>query len=122
MEQILIKPLTDLPDGVIGFEVSGEIRPEDFRDVVLTAINRAAEKGKIRLLIVIPEWEGMSGGAMWEDLKAGVNHFTDWKRIALVSDVDWMKNLASVFGWMTPGEVKNFPLSQRDDAIRWVAT
>jgi hypothetical protein len=26
-----------------------------------------------------------------------------------------------MFGWMTPGEVKTFPLAERDAAIRWVA-
>jgi hypothetical protein len=26
-----------------------------------------------------------------------------------------------LFGWMTPGEVRHFPLAQRDEAIAWAA-
>ena len=32
----------------------------------------------------------MSGGAIWQDLKVGIEHFRMWKRIALVTDIDWM--------------------------------
>ena len=42
-----------------------------------------------------------------------------WERIALVTDVEWIIHATSVFGWMTPGELKHFPVSQRGDAISW---
>ena len=31
-----------------------------------------------------------------------------------VTDVDWMRHGVDWFGWMTPGEVKHFPLAERD--------
>ena len=63
----------------------------------------------------------MSGGALWQDLKLGVEHLRAWKRIALVTDIEWMAHLTDLFGWMTPGETKVFPLARRDEAIQWVA-
>ena len=118
----MIQELSDLPEGVIGFEASGKIRAEDYRDVVLPALERAAAAGEVRFVIVIPDFDGMSGGALWQDLKVGVEHFRAWKRIALVTDIDWMKHMTSLFGWMTPGEVKTFPLAQRDEAVEWAAS
>jgi hypothetical protein len=41
--------------------------------------------------------------------------------IALVTDIEWMGHMTTLFGWMTPGEVRHFPLAQRDDAIAWAA-
>jgi hypothetical protein len=117
----MIKELSDLPAGVIGFEVSGKVRAEDYRDVVLPALQRAAAAGEIRFVVVIPEFHGMSGGALWQDLQAGVEHFRAWKRIALVTDIEWMTYMTTLFGWMTPGEVRHFPLAQRDEAIAWAA-
>ena len=117
----MITELSDMPAGVIGFETSGKIRAEDYRDVVLPAIERAAKTGEVRFLIVMPKFEGMSGGAVWHDLKVGIEHFGAWKRIALVTDVDWMAHMTSFFGWMTPGETKTFTLAERDQAIAWVA-
>jgi hypothetical protein len=117
----MIKELDGMPAGVIGFEATGTLRAEDYRDVVLPALQRAAAEGEIRFVIVIPEFRGMSGGAVWQDLKVGVEHLRAWKRIALVTDIDWMTQMTTLFGWMTPGEVRTFQLAQRDEAIAWAA-
>jgi len=115
----MIEELSDLPAGVIGFEVSGRIRAEDYRDVVLPTLERAAASGEVRFVIVMRDFDGMSGGAVWQDLKVGIEHFRAWKRIALVTDITWMRDLTSLFGWMTPGETRTFALAQRDEAIEW---
>jgi hypothetical protein len=117
----MIKELEDLPAGVIGFEVTDKVRAEDYRDVVLPALARAAAGGEVRFVVVIPEFQGMSGSAVWEDLKVGIENLKAWKRIALVTDIEWMVYLTMLFGWMTPGEVRHFPLAQRTDAIAWAA-
>lgn len=117
----MIKLLEDMPAGVVGFEASGMLHATDYRDVVLPALERAGESGEIRFVIVIPDFKGLSGGALWEDLKIGFQHLRSWKRIALITDIEWMTYATMLFGWMTPGEVKAFGLAARDDAIAWVA-
>ena len=117
----MMKELSDLPTGVIGFEASGRIRAEDYRDMVLPALERAAAAGEVRFVIVMRDFDGMSGGAVWQDLKVGFEHLRAWKRVALVTDIAWMRDLTSLFGWMTPGEVKTFSLAQQDEAIAWAA-
>jgi hypothetical protein len=117
----VIKELSELPPGIIGFEVTRKVQAEDFRDIVLPAFERAAKVGNFRAVIVVPEFEGMSGGALWQDLKLGIPHLRDWKRIALVTDIDWMTHLTQMFGWMTPGDAKIFSLKERTEAIEWVA-
>jgi len=117
----MISELSGVPAGVIGFEASGKLRAEDYRDVVLPALERAAAAGDIRFVIVMRDFGGMSGGALWQDLKVGIEHLRAWKRIALVTDIEWMTHLTALFGWMTPGETKTFPLAERDEAIRWAA-
>jgi hypothetical protein len=117
----MIKELDGMPAGVIGFETTGTLRAEDYRDVVLPALERAAAGGDVRFVVVIPEFHGMSGGAVWQDLRMGIEHLRAWKRIALVTDIKWMGDMTAMFGWMTPGEVRHFPLAQRDEAIAWAA-
>jgi SpoIIAA-like len=117
----VIGQLHGLPPGVIGFEATGKIAAEDYRDVVLPALEQAAQAGDIRFLIVISDFEGISGGALWQDLKIGVEHLHGWKRIALVTDIAWMSHLTDLFGWMTPGETKTFRLDERDQAVEWVS-
>ena len=117
----MIKELADLPPGVVGFELGGTLTAEEYRDVVLSALQRAYASDEYRFVIVIPEFGGMTGGALWQDLKVGVEHLHAWKRIALVTDIDWMRHVTTLFGWMTPGEVEVFPLAQREQAIAWAA-
>jgi hypothetical protein len=117
----MIKELNDMPAGVIGFEASGKLHAEDYRDVVLPALGRAAAAGEVRFVIVMRDFGGMSGGALWQDLKVGIEHLRAWKRIAVVTDIDWVSHMTSLFGWMTPGEVKTFPIAQQAEAVEWVA-
>jgi hypothetical protein len=72
-------------------------------------------------MIVLSDFAGVTGGAMWQDMKLGAEHLTGWKRIAVVSDESWVTHLANLFGWMAPGEMETFPLAERDAAIAWVA-
>lgn len=115
----MITPLDDLPAGVIGFDASGQLAAEDYRDVLLPAIQQAAAAGEVRFVIVIHDFDGLTGGALWQDLKMGVEHLRAWKRIALVTDIGWMGHLTDLFGWMTPGEMKTFPLDEREAAVAW---
>ena len=118
----MIEQLDQLPDNVLGFTARGEIQASDYRDVLLPAIRQVLERGDdLRVVLVFDRWDGMSGGAMWQDLKMGAGHLTRWKRIALVTDVDWMARVTHLFGWMTPGELEHFPLAERDAAVAWAA-
>jgi SpoIIAA-like len=117
----MITELDDMPPGTIGFEVNGKLRAEDYRDVVLPALERAAATGEVRFMIVMPTFDGMSGGAVWQDLKVGIEHLRAWKRIALVTDIPWVTHLTALFGWMTPGEVRTFSVAERDAATTWLA-
>ena len=111
-----------LPDGVIGFDAKGKIHASDYTDVLLPAITGVLDSGEdIRIVLVFETFDGLSGGALWQDMKMGVEHLTRWKRIALVTDIEWMSNVAAMFGWMTPGEMKRFSLADRSEAISWAA-
>ena len=79
---------------------------------------------QMRAVSVVPDRRRVTfeGGALWQDLKMGVEHLRAWKRIALVTDIEWMSHLTSLFGWMTPGDTRVFGLEQRDAAVAWAAS
>ena len=116
----MITELSGMPEGVIGFEASGKIAAEDYRDVVLPALEKAATAGDVRFVIVFSDFDGMTGGALWQDLKMGVRDWNAWERIALVTDHAWMRDGLSIFSWAVPGEAKAFPVSDHAAAIEWL--
>jgi hypothetical protein len=118
----MFRPLSDLPPGVVGFEAEGEIHAEDYTSTLVPAVEQQiAEHDGVRIVLVFPDFGGYSGGAAWQDLKMGTEHLTKWKRIALVTDVEWMLHMVHLFGWMTPGDVRTFPMTDCDAAIAWAA-
>ncbi len=117
----MISEIADLPAGVIGFIVGGTVVAEDYAEVILPALARAAQAGEVRFVIEISSFDGMTPAALWDDLKVGVEYLRAWKRVALVTDIEWMWHLTAMFGWMTPGQVKVFSASERAAAIAWVA-
>jgi hypothetical protein len=118
----MIEQLTDLPDGVIGFEAVGEVHADDYRDVLIPAVDAAAATGEVRIVYVLGDrFSGYSSGAAWQDAKLGTQHMKAWKKAAVVTDVDWLTHLASMFGWMIPGEFHHYRLAEREAAIAWAA-
>jgi hypothetical protein len=119
----MLEPIENLPAGVIGFRSNGQVTASDYTDVLKPAVDAVLARGDdVRIVIEFGDWSGMSGGAMWEDLKMGIERFTKWKRIALVTDIDWMRHATSLFGWMMPGDVKTFSTADRDAAVLWAAS
>ena len=55
----MIKELSDMPSGVIGFEASGKMRAEDYRDVVLPALERAAAAGEVKTFPLAQQGEAI---------------------------------------------------------------
>jgi hypothetical protein len=117
----------DMPDGVLGFDISDEVTRADYDDVLMPPIEAVIEGGgKVRALIQIgPDFEGYEAGAVWEDLKAGgkwgIGRHSSWERIALVTDSRKLRALGSAFGWMSPGEVEIFKLDELEAAKTWTA-
>jgi hypothetical protein len=119
----MLEALTGLPNNVVGFEAVGEIHSDDYKTTLLPAIEAAADAGPIRFVYVVGDrFEGYSTGASWQDAKLGMQHHGKWHRFAVVTNVDWVRHLANAFGWMMPGDFKQFELDQRDAAITWTAT
>jgi hypothetical protein len=116
----MLEPITGLPDGVIGFEAVGEVRSDDYTDTLIPAIE--ALDGPVRLVYVLGDrFTGYSAGATWHDAKLGLDHHGKWRRAAVVTDAEWVRNLGHLFGWMIPGKFEVFRLDERDAAVAWVA-
>ena len=119
----MMRLLEDMPAGVVGVAASGTLSSADYTDVLGPALKQTIdENGAIRVVLVFDgEFSGMQPGAMWQDLRTGVQEWTSWERVALVTDHGWMRDALRLFAWAVPGEVKAFPLAERNAAVAWAA-
>ena len=118
----MIELISDLQDNVVGFTAKGEVTADDYELVLIPTVEtKLKEHNKIRLLYHLgPDFTGYSTGAMWDDTKVGLHHITAWEKIAVVSDVDWIRGATKFFGFAMPGHVKVFSNNQLSDpAMKW---
>ena len=112
-----------MPAGVLGLEAIDDVEEEDYRDVLVPAVNAAiAEHGKVRLVYVLgPEFDEYEEEAVWEDLKLGARHPASFERIAIVTDARWAGPAIKIFSVLWPGQARAFPLADLEAAKRWAA-
>lgn len=118
----MIEIIPDLPDNVLGFTAKGEVTAEDYESVLIPAVEtKLKQHDKIRLLYHIgPDFTGFSAHAMWDDAKVGLHHMTAWEKIALVTDVKWMRGSVKIFGFAMHGHLKVFSNNQLSEAKEWL--
>lgn len=101
----MIRIIERMPAGTIGVEAVGKVTEDDYRDVLVPAISAAVERNDVRLLYVLgTEFDSYAPGAVWADTKLWAGHLGAWKKVAIVSDADWLEHGAKVFGCLARSE------------------
>lgn len=89
------------------------------------ALREGVESGEMRLLFVMPDFDGLEPGAMVEDVQTGLRTWARdhaaWKRFAFVTDVEWLAKSMRAFAWLAPGEARVYGLGELDAAREWVS-
>lgn len=121
----MIELMQDVPEGVIGIRVSGRLGGDELREV-RPAVEELVKTGEIRIIEVIePDYEGFGPGGLVEDIKLGLGtvlpHHSAFKRIAVVSDKEWVAHTLHALAWLVPGELALFGLDELERAKQWAA-
>ena len=122
----MIEMLGDLPAGVLGFRGSGKISGAEYREMMAPIYEELERGGPVNLLFVVADdFSGLEGAALWEDVKAGgsvgLKHRSAWRRMAVVTDKDWIRHGAAAAGWLAPGELRIFAPGDEAEAAAWLA-
>ncbi len=105
----------------VGFLCSGRVTKRDYKTVLLPAVQAAlAAHPRIRVYYETTGEFSLDAGAVWEDLKLGIEHVTRYERLAVVSDVGWLRHAVRTFSFLMPGRVRLFPGAQAALARAWV--
>ena len=121
----MIDVLPDMPEGVTGIRVSGRLRGDDLRKFK-PVMEKLMNAGEIRIVEVIAsDYDGFGPGGLVEDLKVGFGalfqHHSAFKRIAVVTDKQWVAHTLHALAWMVPGEFALFGLDELERAKVWAA-
>jgi hypothetical protein len=121
----MIEVLQDMPPGVAGIRVSGKVSGDDI-SAFKPEMEKMLDSNELRFVEVIADdYAGFGPGGLIEDLKQGfgvlIQHHSAFKRIAVVTDKEWVAHTMHAVGWMVPGEVEVFGLADLERAKQWAA-
>lgn len=118
----MIERITGLPPHVLGFSANGNVSAHDYETVLIPAVEAAFEKHeKVRLLYHLGRaFSGFDFGAMLDDARLGLSHLRGWERIAIVTDIGWIRMAMRAFAPAMPGEIRVFANAQMEEARRWL--
>lgn len=120
----MLTPIENLPPHVFGVKASGEVTADDLKNVLLPGLKQLAENYHeiYYLLVLDTKVENFTAGAWLQDAKAGLQHLTQWKKMAIVSDQKAVENFTDAFSYISPGEAKGFSHDELEAAITWVSS
>jgi len=109
-------------DGKLFVELalSGELAHEDY-ELFVPMIDKAMKETpdiKMDMLVDMRDLQGWKPRAAWDDFKFGLNHRSDFKKLAIVGNARWQKLSAELSNLILSGETRYF--ETRDAAMTWL--
>ncbi len=120
----MVEEMEGLVDGVIGFSVTGKLKAEDYEQLIIPTVEAAlATRDKVSLLCELDDgFEGMELKAAWDDAKLGLLHPFSWSKIALVTNITWVRTTVRSLGFLMPAQVRLFDADELSAARDWVSS
>lgn len=119
----MIELIENLPDGTLGFRCSGQLSGDDMLRLVIPSLESALlEHERIKGLVVFEaDFSGLSLEAAWDDARFGLRHWDGFERLAVVTDLAWLRQAMRALALLLPCPVHLFPLAEADNARRWLS-
>jgi hypothetical protein len=118
----MMELMKGLPDNVIGVVGSESITADDYEDVMIPAIHEKLKNyKKIRMLYQLNEkYTHYELGAFLEDAKVTWHTFS-FEKVAVVSDVHWIRYSANLYRLFMPMPIKVFSNNEIEKAKEWIS-
>jgi len=115
----MISLIEGLSDDVVGILATGRVTKSECDRVLIPAVQKTLSRHeKIRLYY---ELSSRFPGAGWDDLRVGVEALPQWERIAVVTDVSWIRHTVNALRFLIPGDIRVFATVRAQEGREWIA-
>jgi SpoIIAA-like len=114
----MIELIADLPRNVVGISVKGRVTKQECHEILTPAVRESLKwREKSRLYY---ELGSRFPGAGWDDLDLGFEHASRCERIAIVTDIAWVRLTIKAIRFLIPGEIRVFTTIEAPEARAWI--
>jgi hypothetical protein len=114
----MIDLIDGLPRNVVGIAVRGRVTKEECGQTLAPAIEKSLRwRDTVRLYY---ELGSRFPGSGWDDLDIGFEHAARCERIAIVTDIAWVRLTVKAIRFLIPGEIRVFATEEAAEARLWI--
>ena len=97
-------------DFFLTLKLSGKLSHEDYEKItpMLDSALMEVKQPHIKALVDVTELKGWELRAAWDDFKLGLNHGTQFVKIAIYGNQNWLEMATKIGSWFVSGEAKYF--------------
>jgi hypothetical protein len=119
-ERPMMQIVEGLPDNVVGIVTKGRVTNQDCNKILKPLMETSLKRHeKVRLYYEIGS---RFPGAAWEDLRLSIEKVPQWERVAVVTDVGWVRHTVNALRFLIPGEVRVYPTNQAYQGCAWISS
>jgi hypothetical protein len=107
-----------IPDLVSLFSSSAAGRQIAYLLVGLAFLEIRNQGAQLRIPRI--EGEQLAGVAEWDELDLGLEHTSRCERVAIVTDIGWVRLTVKALRFLIPSEIRVFPTDQADEGRAWI--
>lgn len=118
----MIEFMPESAGNIIGIRASGRLTEADYKNALIPRlVTLFQQHGKLRVLFFMDEsFDGWDLKAAWDDASLGLQHRTDFEKIAVVGGPAWVEWCIKLAGFLMKGEIQTFRRDQLMAAREWV--
>ena len=105
---------------ILVVHVSGKLAKTDYEHFVPEFERLVRQHGKLCVLFDMTGFHGWTAGALWEDTKFAMHHFSDIDRLAVVGEKKWQEGMATFCKPFTKATVQYFDHAAVAEARKWL--
>jgi hypothetical protein len=107
---------------LVSVKIKGELKKSELDQIQALAIELIKRWGKVRVLVILEDFQGWERGENWGDITFAVEHDNDIEKVAIVGEESWKEPVLAFFGKpFRKLSIEYFDPSQLARARAWVA-
>lgn len=119
----MVELLDGFPAHVAAYRAEGKVNDLEYQDVVMQRVDEVAAKfGKVNFLVLLEtDFQNYSIPAFLDYLQISFKHFSNWERMAIVTDQKIVEKGYDMLSPFVHGEIRGFEIKDFEVAKTWVS-
>lgn len=104
----------------IAMEFDGQATKEDLIKFDKVVEEKFGEKGNFNIYMVVYDFDGGTVKAMLEEMKIDVKRWSQYQKLAVVSDKSLLESMTELSGFLPGIKAKHFDMDEMETAWEWI--